>query len=53
MRTPNLFDDEPPRARDCALDGHVWTKDVYTWPGETIERLVWRCVHCGERRGRA
>lgn len=53
MRTPNLFDDEPPRARDCALDGHVWTKDVHVWPGETIERLVWRCVHCGELKGRA
>lgn len=49
---PGLFDDEPPPAPDCARDGHVWRKDVMTWPGETIERLIWRCVHCPEIRGR-
>jgi hypothetical protein len=48
-----LFADADPPPRACDRDGHVWTQGVYQWPDETVERLVWVCLHCSEMRGRA
>jgi hypothetical protein len=51
MKALTLFEDLPAPPRDCTK-GHLEEKALYIWPGETVERMVWRCTRCGAMRGR-
>lgn len=45
-----LFDDPDP---DPCAKGHVFVPATHRYADETFVRLVWRCLRCGEIRGRA